>query len=162
MTERRTTAIRITTSTIRELTERLDELINSANQYQTTKNIQKTSETLINGWTILKNLAEKKKKKDSVAPQPQYNQGQYGHDLSPEWEWKTARKWKNSDHPEYDTEEILKAGETTEEALWKKTKRVQQALAKDIVELLGQGDIVMTKKEYTALQKAWKTHRRNE
>lgn len=46
---RRITAIKITTSVIRELTECLDALINDTDKYRTTKNIGKTSEIMING-----------------------------------------------------------------------------------------------------------------
>lgn len=154
-TERRTRAIWITTNVIKELTERLEELIEITNKYHTTKNINKTSETLINGWTILKNLAEEKKG-DSMAYESQNNQGSYSHDLSSQWKWKMTKEWKDNDEPEYDTEKLLKARESTKADLRKKANRIQQAMNRYIARLLDPNNILMTQEEYADLQKAWK------
>lgn len=104
---RKTTTIKITTSIIRKMTEHLEELINETNKYQTTKTIKQTSETLINRWTILKNLNEKKGR-DNVAPVPQNNPGICSHDLSSDWKLEKAKEWKEkSSEKGYRTEELM-------------------------------------------------------
>lgn len=89
-----------------------------------------------------------------MAPAPQYNQGQSGHDLLPDWELQQAREWEDSEHPGCDTAEILEADGTTEEALVTEAERTQQALEGDVARLIGEDMVPMTREEYAALQEA--------
>lgn len=126
---RRTVAIRIINATIRELTERLEKLIDTTDKHWTIKNMIRTSETLINAWITMKNLTEKKKR-DSVAQKPQDNLG-FGQDLT-DLEREMIREWKKDSQPGYDTEELLKTGPSTEETLKKEGKRIRLAMEDDI------------------------------
>lgn len=118
---------------IRELTDRLNKLVNFFTKYKINKTIGRTSETMINSWITLKNLAEKKRE-NSMTRKPQNNLGQCGHDLSPDWERHAVQEWENSEDPGYDTEDVLKAEEATEEVLREEKKQVQQRLEENIAD----------------------------
>lgn len=154
---KRTIAIRITTNFIRELTERLDKLINQSSKYHIKRNLICISEILINGWTIMKNLTERKRE-DNIAPATmlQYNQARIDPDLSSDWKLQQTQDWKNSEHSGYDTEEILREEGSTEKVLVEETEQVEQVIEEDISEMIGRDGIIMTRGKCTTLQKAWK------
>lgn len=87
----------------------------------------------------------------ALAPQNNHSASQ---DLSPDWELAQAKEWEKEDQPGYDTEELLRARPSTEEALQEEAERVRLAMKEDIARLTNPGSVLMTREEYAALQKA--------